>query len=170
VFIQSFGSYFSHNPMSDTNEEGKQINTILISSTERSPLILLFLLFAYNVVVEEIEEEVELEEEKLKTIIETGDSVKVKQVLDDATIKAVELAGFDINYHWENMKLLMMFISCVFAMIAQFYPIPFPESRPLLAICCAMYFIISTVLQGIVTFVDKDTILFTKAKEVGFAY
>jgi signal peptidase complex subunit 2 len=59
-----------------------------------------------------------------------------------------------------------MFVSCVFAMVAQFFPIPFPASRPLLAVCCAAYFIISSLLQYFVTFVDKDTILFTKPKEV----
>ena len=108
-----------------------------------------------------------LEEEKVPFTIETGDSVKVKQVLDDATIKAIiEGGGYEANFSWENTKLLLMFISCVFAMVAQFYPLPFPISRPLLAVCCAAYFVISTVLQYFVTFVDKDTILFTKPKEV----
>lgn len=105
-------------------------------------------------------------EEKAPFVIETGDSVKVKQVLDDATIAAITEGGYEANFSWENLKLLLMFISCVFAMVAQFFPIPFPASRPLLAVCCASYFIISTVLQYFVTFVDKDTILFTKAKEV----
>lgn len=105
-------------------------------------------------------------EEKDPFTIETGDSVKVKQVLDDATIKAITEGGYDANYSWENTKLFLMFISCVFAMVAQFFPIPFPDSRPLLAVCCAAYFIISSVLQFFVTFVDKDTILFTKAKQV----
>jgi hypothetical protein len=107
-----------------------------------------------------------LEEEKQPFTIETGDSVKVKQVLDDATVKAITEGGYEGNYSWENTKLLLMFVSCVFAMVAQFFPMPFPASRPLLAVCCAAYFIISSVLQYIVTFVDKDTILFTKPKEV----
>mmetsp|Transcript_36059 Transcript_36059/g.71767 ORF Transcript_36059/g.71767 Transcript_36059/m.71767 type:complete len:206 (+) Transcript_36059:81-698(+) len=121
-------------------------------------------------IVDATEEDVVLEEEKVPFTIETGDSVKVKQVLDDATIKAIiEGGGYEANFSWENTKLLLMFISCVFAMVAQFYPLPFPTSRPLLAVCCAAYFVISTVLQYFVTFVDKDTILFTKPKE-GFAY
>ncbi len=95
-------------------------------------------------------------------VIETGDSVKVKQVLDDATIAAIVDAGYVADYSWENWKLLLMLFSCVSAMVAQFYPTPFPASRLLLAICCAAYFIISSALQFIVTFVDKDTILFTK--------
>jgi signal peptidase complex subunit 2 len=108
-------------------------------------------------------EEAEKEEHH---IIETGDSVKVKQVLDDATVEAVTEAGYKINYHSENLKLLFMFLSCVSAMVAQFYPLPFPQSRPLLGLCCAIYFILSTVLQYIVSFVDRDTIIITKPDKV----
>lgn len=116
---------------------------------------------------EEEEEEVEVYEEvPAPHVIETGDSVKVKQVLDDATMAAIIEAGYEANYSWDNFKLFLMFISCVFAMLAQFYPLPFPDSRLLLAICCGLYFIISTVLQAIVVFVDKDTIMFTKANNV----
>lgn len=99
-------------------------------------------------------------------VIETGDSVKVKQVLDDTTVAAISEAGYEANYSWDNFKLFLMFLSCVFAMGAQFYPMPFPDSRLLLAVCCGLYFLISTVLQFIVVFIDKDTIMFTKANKV----
>lgn len=117
---------------------------------------------------EEGEEEVieTYEEIPAPHIIETGDSVKVKQVLDDATMAAIVDAGYEANYSWDNFKLFLMFISCVFAMTAQFYPLPFPDSRLLLAVCCGLYFVISTVLQFIVVFVDKDTIMLTKANKV----
>lgn len=116
--------------------------------------------------VEYEEVETEVEEVPQPHVIETGDSVKVKQVLDDATMEAVKNYGYDPNYWSEDIKLALMFFSCVFAMTAQFYPIPFPASRPLLGICCASYFILSTVLQFIVTFIDKDTIMITKAHKV----
>mmetsp|Transcript_22344 Transcript_22344/g.37380 ORF Transcript_22344/g.37380 Transcript_22344/m.37380 type:complete len:206 (+) Transcript_22344:99-716(+) len=118
-----------------------------------------------EVILAEDEEVVYVEEGPPPFIIETGDSVKVKQVLDDATMHAIEEAGIEVNYNWENLKLLLMFLSCVFAMVAQFYPAPFPESRPLLAACCASYFIISSVLQFFVTFIDKDSILITKPND-----
>ena len=47
-------------------------------------------------------------------------------------------------------------------MVAQFAPIPFPESRPLLGVCGCAYFLLSGVLQLIATFIDKDCILLTK--------
>ena len=99
-------------------------------------------------------------------VIETGDSVKVKQVLDDATSETLIEDGFIPNYFMENLKLFFMFLSCVFAMIAQFYPITFPDSRPLLGFCCVMYFLLSVILQGMITYIDKDVILISKPNEV----
>jgi hypothetical protein len=46
-------------------------------------------------------------------------------------------------------------------MVAQFYPMPFPDSRPLLGVCCAAYFTASSVLQLIVTYLEKDCIMTT---------
>ena len=113
------------------------------------------------------QEEVDYEEVVQPHVIETGDSVKVKQVLDDAINETlINQTDFEPNYFWENLKLLLMFLSCCFAMIAQFYPIPFPDSRPLLGLCCAMYFIISTILQLMITYIDKDIILMSKATKV----
>lgn len=119
---------------------------------------------------EEEEEEVEEEEEEEETreepqVIETGDSIKVKQVLDDAALNTfVYTCGVTADYRLDNIKLLVMFVSCLFAMTAQFYPMPFPQSRPLLGVCCFGYAALSAVLQYIVTFIDKDTIMITKAR------
>lgn len=119
---------------------------------------------------EEEEEEyeiVEVEEKELEPrTIETGDSVKVKQVMDDATIELVmEKCGYDANFAAENIKLMLMFVSCVFAMVAQFYPAPFPDNRPILGVCCAAYFILSSVLQFIITYIDVDLVMTTLDKK-----
>ncbi len=98
--------------------------------------------------------------------IETGDILKVKQVLDDATIEALAKAGYEVNYSWDNFKILLMFLACGFALLGQFYPMPFPSSRLLLGGCVAAYATISGVLQYIVIFVDRDTIALTKPHKV----
>lgn len=130
--------------------------------------------------VDEEEEEVEVEVEEVEEVvyvieevssenprtIETGDSVKVKQVFDDSTIECLnEKTEYPVDYGPENIKMILMFVSCLFAMIAQFYPIPFPESRPLLGVCCAGYFILSGVLQFIITVIDVDLVATTLAKK-----
>ena len=44
--------------------------------------------------------------------------------------------GYDEDHTLNNAKLSVMALACVFAVTAQFWPQPFPESRPLLAVCC----------------------------------
>ena len=87
-------------------------------------------------------------------------------MLDDATIEhVVESCGYDANFAAENIKLALMFLSCVFAMVAQFYPKPFPENRPILGVCCAAYFILSTILQFIISYIDVDMVMTTLDKK-----
>lgn len=101
-------------------------------------------------------------------IIETGDSIKVKQVLDDSlynTLTDKNLTGFEANNTFENGKVLLMLLACASALVAQFYPMPFPDSRLLLFVCCAIYFIVSFILQLLMTFVEKDCILVLRPQE-----
>ena len=69
------------------------------------------------------------------------------------------------NYSYEDKKFLLMFFACAAALIAQFYPMPFPDSRGLIFVCCAVYFIISFILQVLQSFVDKDCILILHPKK-----
>ena len=90
--------------------------------------------------------------------------VKLKQILDES-VAATILEKLDEDYRLDNFKLALMITACLFAMVAQFAPIPFPDSRPVLGICCCCYFILSGILQLITTFIDKDSILLTKPLE-----
>lgn len=96
--------------------------------------------------------------------VDLGDMVKMKQVLDEAVVLAIN-NHVEEEYSWDNLKLLIMFAACLSACVAQFVPIPFPESRPILGICGALYFLLSGILQFITTFIDKDAILLTKPLE-----
>jgi signal peptidase complex subunit 2 len=84
----------------------------------------------------------------------------MKQVLDEAVILAVT-DKYPEDTAWDNLKLYLMAASCIFAMIAQFAPLPFPESRPVLGICGSLYFVLSGALQFITTYLDKDAIVWT---------
>ncbi|CAN0440004.1 unnamed protein product, partial [Discosporangium mesarthrocarpum] len=44
--------------------------------------------------------------------------------------------GYDEDHFSNNVKLAVMALACAFALTAQFWPQPFPESRLILAICC----------------------------------
>ncbi|KAL3907958.1 MAG: hypothetical protein SGILL_008663 [Bacillariaceae sp.] len=113
--------------------------------------------------VEEEEEEDDEEEEEIELLqVDVGDMIKVKQILDE-TVAASLLEHLEEDYHLDNYKLAIMTAACVFAMVAQFAPIPFPDSRVVLGGCCCCYFVLSGVLQLITTFIDIDSILITKA-------
>jgi signal peptidase complex subunit 2 len=138
-----------------------------------------------NKQVEEVEEEEEEEDEEEETEmvylqVDTGDIVKLKQILDETVANTFledsildelngvggrKSLGFKEDHALNNLKLALMTVACAFAMVAQFAPLPFPESRFVLGGCCAAYFVLSGLLQLIVTFLDKDSILITKINE-----
>lgn len=108
------------------------------------------------------EEEV-FEADELELLqVDLGDMVKLKQILDEAVAAALLDKFLEEDYRLDNIKLSIMVAACLFAMVAQFAPLPFPESRPVLGACCCCYFILSGILQLITTFIDKDSILLTK--------
>jgi len=111
----------------------------------------------------EEEDDDEEEEEDMELLqVDVGDIVKLKQVLDESVAGTfLEVIDLPEDHRLDNIKLSIMTLACLFAVVAQFSPIPFPESRPMLGICCCMYFLLSGVLQLIVSFLDKDAIMTT---------
>lgn len=63
---------------------------------------------------------------------------------------------FQEDTSWVNAKMLLMLLASISALVAQFYPLAFPLNRLLLAVCTAVYFALSGVLQAMVTFFDRD--------------
>uniref|UniRef100_A0A7S2GRX6 Signal peptidase complex subunit 2 n=1 Tax=Helicotheca tamesis TaxID=374047 RepID=A0A7S2GRX6_9STRA len=120
-------------------------------------------------VVEEEEEEIEEDddEEEMELLqVEVGDIVKLKQVLDETVAGALlDNVHLPEDHALDNIKLGIMTLACAFAVVAQFSPVPFPECRPLLGLCCCAYFLLSGVMQCITTFLDKDCIMTTKPLE-----
>jgi len=95
--------------------------------------------------------------------VDLGDMVKVKQILDEC-VAAVVLEYLPENTKWDNRKLGIMLAACCFAAVAQLNTsTSWPHHRLLLAVCGVMYFLLSTLLQFITTFIDQDTIVWTDA-------
>jgi signal peptidase complex subunit 2 len=104
---------------------------------------------------------VEVENEEFELLqVDLGDMVKVKQILDEC-VAAVVLEYLPENTTWDNYKLLIMFLACCFAVAAQFNTMSFPHNRYILGFCGIMYFVLSSLLQFITTFIDQDTIVWT---------
>eukprot|EP00591_Stephanopyxis_turris_P011931 CAMPEP_0195517352 /NCGR_PEP_ID=MMETSP0794_2-20130614/10539_1 /TAXON_ID=515487 /ORGANISM="Stephanopyxis turris, Strain CCMP 815" /LENGTH=151 /DNA_ID=CAMNT_0040646143 /DNA_START=43 /DNA_END=495 /DNA_ORIENTATION=+ len=118
----------------------------------------------------EVEKHEDMGEDALELLqVDVGDIVKLRQVLDEAVAAAL-IDGppkLEEDYNLENIQLSVMFLACVFAALGQFSPLPFPESRLILGGCCISYFILSGILQLVVTFVRMDAILITKPPKNG---
>jgi len=101
--------------------------------------------------------------------VDVGDIVKLKQVLDEAVFSALldDPPLVEEDYTLENIKLLLMSLACACAAVGQFSPLPFPESRAILGACCIAYFTLSGILQLVLTFIERDTILITKPPKNG---
>uniref|UniRef100_A0A7R9Z7Z3 Signal peptidase complex subunit 2 n=1 Tax=Pseudictyota dubia TaxID=2749911 RepID=A0A7R9Z7Z3_9STRA len=98
--------------------------------------------------------------------VDVGDVVKLKQILDETVAGTfLDKCSLVEDHTVDNIKLSIMALACTFAMVAQFAPLPFPDSRPVLGGCCAAYFVLSGFLQLVTTFWDKDCIMVTKAVE-----
>ena len=104
--------------------------------------------------------------------ITTGDTNAVKNLLDDMAVNYMQdKAGYLEDKHPGNIRLVLMVASVAVACIAQFYEKidtswAFPANRGLLFLCVSLYFILSTVLQYILSFVDFDIIHYALPKQV----
>jgi len=81
-------------------------------------------------------------------------SVPLQLVLEETPLKE--------NHRLVDFKLIIMFFSCVAGCIAQFYPLPFPDNRLLLAACVVVYFLLSAVYQYYTWYIEKDYIFLSK--------
>ncbi len=95
-------------------------------------------------------EEDELEEEPPRPI-NLGDNLTIKRLLDEATAVVIDELGYPPDYKLSNIELFWGVNAVLIAPLAHFYPLPFPESRTILFICCVCYFICYGILQATAT-------------------
>jgi len=94
------------------------------------------------------------------------DAADIKRVLDERAAQAVMDAGYVEDLYVSNVKIGLGLLTCATALVAQFYPMPFPENYPLLIACIAVYFVLNTALQAFVYLYEGETVLKTHGKVV----
>jgi len=99
--------------------------------------------------------------ESVGRTIEALDTLKVKQVLDDSLLALLTEMNYECDQTSENWKLFLMTLACCCGLLAQFYPAPWPANRLGVGICVAGYFLISGVLQFIISFMDGELVVTT---------
>eukprot|EP01099_Mayorella_cantabrigiensis_P008921 TRINITY_DN913_c0_g1_i1.p1 TRINITY_DN913_c0_g1~~TRINITY_DN913_c0_g1_i1.p1 ORF type:complete len:202 (-),score=46.66 TRINITY_DN913_c0_g1_i1:98-661(-) len=86
------------------------------------------------------------------------DTNSVKACLDQSVIQFFDDKQFPEDHTLTTRKTILGGFGCLLALIAHFYPIPFPNNIPLLAVCVVLYFVTSALLQYTISFVEKDII------------
>eukprot|EP00457_Paulinella_chromatophora_P017050 gb/GEZN01017992.1/.p1 GENE.gb/GEZN01017992.1/~~gb/GEZN01017992.1/.p1 ORF type:complete len:205 (+),score=29.52 gb/GEZN01017992.1/:39-653(+) len=75
-----------------------------------------------------------------------NDPVSIKHCLDEQLCSWMKDEGFAEDVFFNNVKLILGFTAVAIAAFAQFYWVPFPESRNVLALCVAAYVLITAYL------------------------
>ncbi|GBG30530.1 Signal peptidase complex subunit 2 [Hondaea fermentalgiana] len=97
--------------------------------------------------------------------VDVLDQLAVKRTVDDCIYKLLEIEGYKENLLLSNVKLGIMTSACCVALYAQLGPHKFPEDKAILTACVVFYAVASAILQVIATFIEKDYIVRTRAKE-----
>eukprot|EP01125_Pyxidicula_operculata_P021736 TRINITY_DN858_c0_g1_i2.p1 TRINITY_DN858_c0_g1~~TRINITY_DN858_c0_g1_i2.p1 ORF type:complete len:175 (+),score=20.52 TRINITY_DN858_c0_g1_i2:77-601(+) len=84
----------------------------------------------------------------------------VKQLFDDQA-RSVVLADYPENTYYSNLKLSLGALGCGLAIWSHFTTTPFPANIPILFFCAVVYFVVSSVLQYLTSYVEQDIILDT---------
>ncbi|KAJ4458143.1 putative microsomal signal peptidase subunit [Paratrimastix pyriformis] len=92
------------------------------------------------------------------------DAREVKTVLDQAVVDCLEKDGFKEKHLLTDIKLFLGLVCCAAAAVSHFYPAKFPANKPVLFICCALYFICVGIIEFIARFIQKDTIVDASSK------
>jgi len=94
------------------------------------------------------------------------DGAAIKRVLDDAVVRFVVVQKSYTEDLWlSNVKLALSFVSCLLALVAQFFPAPFPDNYYVLVVCCSLYFLCSGILQFIAMTFEQNIILQATSSE-----
>lgn len=122
----------------------------------------------------------------LKT--DLGDQLAMSHFLNDRVLEYFQEKGYKINFKWDNLKMLAMFVGAILCAINHAKLIPFPKDRYFSMVLIFMYviypsaqiyaigthdktkfgrfFAMSTIAALHLYFIEKDIIVTAKAKKV----
>lgn len=92
------------------------------------------------------------------------DNSAVKRTIDDEFIKSFKSLGYSEDHTVTNYKLMFGFFACIFGLLAQFYPVPLRQAKPVLIGLIALYFVFHGLMNLIGRIMqDKFAIMWIKA-------
>mmetsp|Transcript_20595 Transcript_20595/g.53215 ORF Transcript_20595/g.53215 Transcript_20595/m.53215 type:complete len:234 (-) Transcript_20595:102-803(-) len=102
--------------------------------------------------------------EHVKTAV-LGDTATMKRLLDDHVAEVLQgELKYEEDVALSNLKLVIGFAGVGAALVSHVYPRPFPQNWHVLLACCAWYFLMSGVLQFLLSYVELEAFLQLKPK------
>eukprot|EP00727_Mastigamoeba_balamuthi_P009888 m51a1_g5521 putative microsomal signal peptidase subunit (179) ;mRNA; r:419259-420158 len=88
---------------------------------------------------------------------------QAKQAIEDHVVSYMtgKLNFTEYNF-WNDWRIFWGGLSCIVMILSHFYPMPWPQNKPLLVACVAIYAVASVVLHFTMTRYVKDSFLWTK--------
>jgi len=110
-----------------------------------------------------VEEKKRTDDDQKNTLkVNLAEHAAVKTCLDEQIAEYfTKKQGFQEELKWSNWRLILGTIAISIALTAQFYPMPFPQSRWFLAACVGAY----VILQGFLALIQQrlgDTVFISK--------
>eukprot|EP01065_Artemidia_motanka_P011042 TRINITY_DN15943_c0_g1_i1.p1 TRINITY_DN15943_c0_g1~~TRINITY_DN15943_c0_g1_i1.p1 ORF type:complete len:196 (+),score=65.42 TRINITY_DN15943_c0_g1_i1:77-664(+) len=97
-----------------------------------------------------------------------NDLRQVRHALDDLLEETLtEKHGQKADNWMSDMKILLGGSAVLVSIYSHFVPVPFPENRWILMACAAAYFVLSSTMQFLISFVEKDVLFLSRPNSRG---
>lgn len=93
------------------------------------------------------------------------DSAAVKRELDEASIRAAKSAGYKEDHFVSNVKIMLGLLTCLIALVAQFWPQKHPNNWWLLFCCIVAYAACTAALNLFLLRFEGEAFFFTVARK-----
>ncbi|KAK9844125.1 hypothetical protein WJX81_005216 [Elliptochloris bilobata] len=104
-----------------------------------------------------------------KTPIDLGDTASLKRALDDCVVQVVTDGGYEEDHFVSNVKIALGTVTCLLALVAQFYPKKWLAQWWVLLACVLAYGACTLALNVFITRVEGEVFLFTRPRKGGKA-
>ncbi len=99
-----------------------------------------------------------------------GDTAEIQATLDQHTEDAITPLGHAVDHFVIDRVIVGGFICTALGALSHFYPMPFPQSRPMIAFCVVGYYAVQGYLLYIEKTVEKGFFLRTSVKDTKFRF
>eukprot|EP01061_Rhynchopus_euleeides_P034921 TRINITY_DN5890_c0_g1_i3.p1 TRINITY_DN5890_c0_g1~~TRINITY_DN5890_c0_g1_i3.p1 ORF type:complete len:235 (+),score=79.73 TRINITY_DN5890_c0_g1_i3:99-707(+) len=99
--------------------------------------------------------------------VDIQDAKSIWHALDDKVLQLLEKEGYVPDWWMSNVKMALGLTAIGVAVVSMVVPVPFPDNRLILAVCVGLYALFSSIMQALMTYVEKDCVFLSRPNEKG---